>query len=162
MSSAEENSKDPSEHERLAVFVRPQNHTLPAELVDAVCRRFEDDNKAARLTLQLDSDFDQGAVSLHTGKQDVLTEEDVFDTFFLPDLLKAIGTDTAPGGVSGAKKSIIELIQEAEEETIKSWRKRCKQKEFGYCKEWTGAHETFVYKGTITAGRNSAGGIARL
>ena len=80
---------DYPENERLAIFVRTQTGDV-AEHLEAVRRRFEDCNQESRITLQLDSDFEEGAVNLPTGKNDILTEEDVFDIFFLPLFAKIL------------------------------------------------------------------------
>jgi hypothetical protein len=92
------------------------------ERASDICERFESSNPGHKI--QLNPDFDEGIISLQIGKQDILTEEDVFDMFFLPDLITAINTNLTADGEDRGAKSIIQLIQEAEGKTNESWRQR--------------------------------------
>ena len=93
-----------------AIFVQParrfqvnalKTHRNPSGQIPDECLQIL--NQEVRLL----DDVDERTIDLEIGSKSVLTEEDLLDVFFLPELFKTIGADT------DKVKSIIEMIEDA-------------------------------------------------
>ena len=136
---ADENSRDGSwiRGRVPAIFVPSSQKALCAD--EIISRLRENPN------LELWEEEDVCMVNLDWAKsktrsKNILTEEDAFDIFFLPQLLEAFAGDL------GASKSMIELFKEAESNAEKHFGGRRKNKAYSFIQIWQHANDNHDHR----------------